>query len=127
MKKPIKRKYVRRNPYDRALATAEKRLIKAVEEQSKCRTKLDDLNKEIPKLQEIIGVLGEKESSAKFSRISSTNGYSNQTNSTEVPKDIEKHLPPIDLTGIGSVPKSGKKITIEEENLPDPDGEPVLE
>jgi hypothetical protein len=60
-KKPKLKARVPRKPvFERALQTAEKRLVKAKAERVKASEKLGALSQEIPKLENIIRVLGGK-------------------------------------------------------------------
>ena len=127
----------RRDPYERALNAAKKRLEKAAQEQTKCEDRLKALGDEIPRLAQIIAVLGTKQP------------YPATLESIpvgEVPNLKDAPPPPLSHPGLpGGVPAHLEKYLRqvirppaaqtaelppapdEEDNLPAIPGEPILE
>lgn len=127
-KRPKKqRTYTRHDPFERALLAAETRLQKALSEQSKCQQKLQALNAEIPRLQEIVGVLGKKAPQPQNLALSpSRAAIARRRNSVFVQQGESAVAPPIlDLTGMGSVPAKAVQVPELEDTLPEIGGEPL--
>ena len=126
----------RRDPYERALNAAVKRLEKARQEQDRCTFRLSQLGEEIPRLEQIIAVLGTKQPYPATESIPVG----------EVPNLKDAPPPPLTHPGLpGGVPAHLEKYLRrvihppaaqtaelppapdEEDNLPAIPGDPILE
>jgi len=115
----------RQNSFARALADAEKRLVKALSELASCQNRTTELSTEIPRLRQIIAALGGKvvmPDARQLSTLGATGVYGAETSA-----DLLALAGPQDLTGLGSIvgEKPVQSAITEDELLPDPDGTPL--
>ena len=115
----------RRDPYDRALTAATKRLERAMKEQDRCREKNQTLADEIPRLQQIIAVLSSKPSPMSIPP-PSTDPIPVPGIPGGVPAHLERYLKGM-MRGAAVAPAQTVQPESIDDDLPPISGDPVLE
>lgn len=129
----------RRDPYQRALEAAQKRLVKARAEQQRCIEKLQALVAEIPHLEEIVRVHGGKASQEQVNKmpLEGDTVYLKQPEPTPgirpealkvVPPHLMRFIQP-SMAGIGSIPNHTPPgpPQVADDDLPEPAGQELVE
>ena len=115
------RDYKRHDPFERALKEAKKKLEKSLLDMKKFQDNIAKLNAEIPRLKGIIA------------SIEKTPDAPAQVSAFNAPRDLEFYLKQVeaakdDLTGLGFIPSNKNPNELsEDELLPEPEGDPILE
>lgn len=119
--------YQRRDPFEKALSSAQNRLERAVAEMTKCQTRINILSVEIPKLQRIIGALSPAPKPPDRPTAVHVSEVGKVDLKTPIPTGLEKYLQPIDLTGMGSTPAGAEEPPqADDAFLPEAEGKEVI-
>lgn len=117
----VVRDYTRHDPFERALHEAKKKLEKSLLDMKKFQENIARLNAEIPRLKGIIA------------SIEKPTAVTEDVKGIVTPRDLEFYLKQIetakeDLTGLGFIPSNKDPNELsEDELLPEPEGDPILE
>lgn len=135
-KKPEVKRRQRRDPYQRALEAAQKRLVRARTEQQRCIEKLQALVAEIPHLEEIVRVHGGQLPQwgrvANVPIVGATPIIERPGIRPEAMKVVPPHLMRFiqpSMVGIGSIPNNTPPgpPQVADDDLPEPAGQELVE
>lgn len=136
-KKPEPKRRQRRDPYQRALEAAQKRLVRARAEQQRCIEKLQALVAEIPHLEEIVRVHGglppQKQLRVEDVHLDPNAPIVERPGIRPealkvVPPHLMRFIQP-SMAGIGSIPNNTPPgpPQVADDDLPEPAGQELVE